>query len=302
MAGPGTPLDVIVAGCIGIDTNVYLYDGDVDFTVEANFTRNLDYVGQAGAYASRAFRQLGLRTGFIGSVGADWQGGEVRRALDHDGIAALLFEDREGTHRSVNVMYRDGRRKNFYDGKGQMDVRPDLSECRAWLRGARLLHAHLENWCRDLLPIARELGVVVSCDLQDVVTLDDPYRREFIEYADVIFFSCVNFPDPRPAIERFLRDAPRRIVVGGRGSEGCVVGTADGIRFLRPARLEEPVVDTNGAGDSLAAGFLASHLFHGFSLDAAVTRGQLAARWCCARRADSANLITREQLDALHGA
>ena len=50
--------DVVVVGNVGIDTNVYLPGSDIDFSVEANFTENFDYVGQAGGYASQGFAQL----------------------------------------------------------------------------------------------------------------------------------------------------------------------------------------------------------------------------------------------------
>ena len=293
-------LDVAVVGNVGIDTCVFLYGRDVDWSVEANFTQNIDYVGQAGGFTSRGYAQLGKRTAFIGTVGDDWGGRLVREAFAADGVDTTgLWVDAAGTSRSVNIMYSDGRRKNFYDGKGQMDVRPDLDACRDLLRGARVLHAHLENGCRDLLPLARELDVTVSVDLQDVIALDDPYRREFVLGADVIFFSCVNWPDPRPAVEHFLRAPHARVVIGGRGADGVVVGTRDGIRCVPPATLPEPVVDTNGAGDALATAFLAAHVFDGRPVDDSVARGQLAARWCCTRRADSGSLITRAELDAL---
>ena len=48
---PGQDLDVVVIGNAGVDTNVYLPHADIDFEVEANFTENLDCVGQAGASA-----------------------------------------------------------------------------------------------------------------------------------------------------------------------------------------------------------------------------------------------------------
>ena len=50
----------------------------------------------------------------------------------------------------------------------------------ARLRGARLLHCHLDDWCRQVLPLAKEEGLLVSVDLQDVVELDDPYRAAFV--------------------------------------------------------------------------------------------------------------------------
>lgn len=289
----GRDLDAVVAGCIGIDTNIYLYGHDVDWTVEANFTQNLDYVGQAGGYSSRLFASLGCRTAFVGAVGDDLLGELVRRELAADGIETLLFRDPLGTHRSVNLMYPDGRRKNFYDGKGQMDVRPDLEACRRLLARTRIVHLHLENWCRKLVPIARDLGVLVSCDLQDVVDLEDPYRHDFVEGADILFLSCVNFPDPGPAVEYLRRRRPDRVVVGGRGAAGCVVADDAGIRYFPAVSLPEPVVDTNGAGDALATGFLASRVLKRSSVDEAVHCGQLAARRVCSRKATSAGLLDR---------
>jgi sugar/nucleoside kinase (ribokinase family) len=113
--------DVAVVGNVGIDTNVYSHSDEPDFSREANFTENLDYVGQAGGYASRGYAQLGRRTAFIGYVGDDFSGRFIRAELAQDGIdQSAMFIDPAGTSRSINFMYRDGRRKNFYDGKSHM--------------------------------------------------------------------------------------------------------------------------------------------------------------------------------------
>ncbi|HYO54881.1 carbohydrate kinase family protein [Archangium sp.] len=299
MAKTSGDIDAVVAGCIGVDTNVYLYGADIDFNVEANFSQNIDCVGQAGGYSSLGFAGLGRRTAFIGSVGRDWHGEHIRHELTRAGVEALMFDDPPGTHRSVNFMYRDGRRKNFYDGKGHMDLRPDLDACRAVLSRSRVMHVHLENWCRELLPLARQLGVVVSCDLQDVTSLDDPYRRDFIEQADILFFSTVNFPDPREAIARLRQGHPERLVIGGMGARGCVLGGKEGVRFFPPVELDTPVVDTNGAGDALAVGFLTGHVLEGRPPEDAILRGQIAARYVCSQRAGQKQLITASRLDEL---
>lgn len=292
------PPEVVVIGNVGIDTNVYLYGGEVDWSVEANFTQNLDCVGQAGGYASRGYARLGHRTAFIGTVGDDYHGRFIREEVARDGIdLAGLFTDPQGTARSVNLMYRDGRRKNFYDGKGHMALEPDLAACRAVLNGAQLAHFSIPNWARKLLPLARELGVTIAVDLQDVVSPDDPYRWDFIEYADILFFSAANHPDPSPPIQHFLGNRPDRIVVCGMGAAGCALGTRAGIQFFEPVAWPEPVIDTNGAGDALATGFLSSYVLRGYSLEDAVLRGQIAARHACTQRASSATLITAELLD-----
>ena len=72
--------DVAVVGNVGIDTNIYLYGNDIDFNVEANFSENLDYVGQAGGYTSRGYARLGKRTAFIGYVGDDYAGNSFARS------------------------------------------------------------------------------------------------------------------------------------------------------------------------------------------------------------------------------
>ncbi len=292
-------LDVAVVGNVGIDTCVFLYGRDVDWSVEANFTQNIDYVGQAGGFTSRGYAQLGKRTAFIGTVGDDWGGRLVREAFAADGVDTTgLWVDAAGTSRSVNIMYSDGRRKNFYDGKTALDYRPDLAVCHQVLSRARLAHVHLPNWARFLLPMAKELGLTVACDLQDVVTPDDPYRQDFIEHADILFFSAANWDDPRPLIARFRQGRPDRVVVCGMGARGCAVGSAEGIQVFPPPPLDLPIVDTNGAGDALAVGFLTSYVLDGYSLGDAVLRGQIAARWTCAQKASSSDLIRPPMLDA----
>lgn len=122
--------EVGVIGNAGSDTNIYLYGADIDFSVEANFSQNIDYVGQAGGYAARGYAALGRRSAYIGALGDDACGRMVRERFERDGIdGSGMFHDPLGTARSVNLMYRDGRRKNFYDGKGHMDLRPDLDAC-----------------------------------------------------------------------------------------------------------------------------------------------------------------------------
>ncbi len=289
--------DVAVIGNIGIDTNVYFYGADVDFSREANFTENLDYVGQAGGYASRGYAQLGKRTTFIGYVGDDFSGRFIREELARDGIdQSALFVDPAGTSRSINFMYCDGRRKNFYDGKSHMHLQPDRAVCRSVLADCRLAHFNIPNWARQLLPIAKELGVTVACDLQDVVTFHDDYREDFIAYADVVFFSAANQSDPRALIEELLRWRPELIVVAGMGAQGCALGTRAGICHFGPVSLDAPVIDTNGAGDGLAVGFLSSYVLDGYSLEHSIQRGQIAARYTCTQKASSANLIKPDVL------
>jgi sugar/nucleoside kinase (ribokinase family) len=290
------PFDVVVVGNAGIDTNVYL-GGPVDLGHETDYSVNLDGVGQAGGYSARGFARLGYRTAFLGFVGDDSMGRFLVDELAGDGVdMSHVLVDPAGTNRSVNLMSPNGGRHSFFDGKSHMTARPDLDAWRPALTGARLAHLSIPNWARHILEPARRAGAVMSVDLQDAGDPADEYRRDFVEAADVLFVSSAHLPDPRRALDALHRAG--RIVVCGMGARGCAVRTDDGYREHHAANLPEPVVDSNGAGDSLAVGFLTSYFLEGRTLDDAVHRGQLAARWCCARRG-SRELITRRQLDGL---
>ncbi|RPH90167.1 MAG: carbohydrate kinase family protein, partial [Calditrichaeota bacterium] len=193
-----TALDVVVVGNVGVDTSVYFH-GDFNVNVESNYTLNLDNVGQAGGYTTRGFAQLGYQTAFFGYIGDDFCGRLVREEFVRDGIdLSGVAVDPAGTGRSVNLVYRDGRRINFYDGKSHMTLQPDVNECRELLSRARLALFSIPNWARQVLPVARNAGIPIACDLQDIIDVHDPYRRDFIAGSDVLFFSSVNFPTPIP--------------------------------------------------------------------------------------------------------
>jgi sugar/nucleoside kinase (ribokinase family) len=292
--------DVFVIGNVGMDTNVYLHAQEIDWTVEGNFTQNVDYIGHSGGFSSRGFARLGVGTGFIGPVGDDFIGQHILATFAGDGIDTRgVWLDPAGSDRTASIIFPDGRRKGFYSGRGHLAQRPDLDACRALMAGATLAHFSIPDWARHLLPVARQAGLVISCDIQDVVDPWDPYRRDFIEQADILFFSATNHPDPAPLIQGYLDGYPERIVIAGLGARGVALGSAAGIRFFPPVALDRPVMDTTGAGDSLAVGFLTSHLLWGHSLDESIHRGQIAARHCCALQGTSDGLITRAQMAEL---
>jgi len=296
MAGAG----VAVIGNAGIDTNIYPYSGDIDFSVESNFTRNVDNIGQAGGYAALGFSGIGCRTSYVGYVGDDFSGRYIVETFRSRGIdVRAVFIDQTGTARSVNFMYGDGRRKNFYDGKDHMNLKPDLDLCMEVIGGVKLAHFNIPNWARYLLAPARERGITISADLQDIVSIDDEYRRDFIRFSDILFFSSTNYSDPGPIFEYLSSYGGEKLMIAGLGSRGCALCSAGKITYFPAVSLSGPVIDTNGAGDSLAVGFLSSLVLEGFSVEDSVLRGQIAARYACSSTGSS-DLISREALEGYY--
>ena len=107
----------------------------------------IDYIGQAGGYYTRAFNRLGLKTAYIGSVGDDPWGEYIIEKFQEEKINIDgLFLDSLGTKRSINIMYKDGSRKNFYDGKGHMQLTLDIDLCRSVFKKTKtLVHFNLMN-------------------------------------------------------------------------------------------------------------------------------------------------------------
>lgn len=305
----GMGYDVVVVGAAGVDTLVYVPDDVPDMSRDSTMVHTVDTVGQAGGFTARGFARLGWATAFTGALGDDWAADMVRAAFAADGVVmAAEVLDPAGTARSVNLMTPDGRRRAFYDGRGHAQV-PAPPGAYRLVAEARLTLFHLSDWCRQLLPAAQRGAAVVATDLQDVHDLDDPYRADFIAASDVVFVSGAHLGDPAVAADRLLARGPEVVVVG-LGDRGALAVSRAGAVLAPPPDLPLPVVDTNGAGDGLAVGFLHTAVLGrpegagsvaGMSTDAmalALLAGQCAARWTCARSGGD-GLATRADLARL---
>lgn len=292
----GRAFDICVVGAVGVDTNCYLHTDDIDYGHESNFTSNIDGIGQAGGYSSRLSAALGYNTHFFGYVGRDWQGEFIRNTLNSEGIHTHFFIDEMGTKRSVNLVTPDGRRKNFYDGKGAMQIQVTEEDFIPVFQKSKITHMCIVNWTRHLLDAARKSGCVISTDLQDIPALDDEYRKDFLNESDIVFFSGVNLSDPVKSMEEMIRKYPGKLFICGMGKAGAAYGYDGVIETQNALEIDRPIVDTNGAGDSLAIGTLTS-LIEGYTLKESVFRGQLVARYTCTLKAHTRDFLSREGLE-----
>lgn len=300
---------VTIIGNPGWDTLVFPSDGQLpDLTADGYYSRNVDTVGHAGGFTARALARLGHATTILGSVGEDDPGARIREVLQADGVdVSPLFTDPTGTARSVNLVSADGRRVFFYDGGAHMDLEPPAENVKAALDGSELVMCSLANWARQVLPLARERRVPIAVDLQDVRDPADAYRADFIRQADVLFASAAHVPDLLAAARLWMGMGRARTVVFGMGSQGALLvthpertsGGIFGLVHQPPPESRLPVVDTTGAGDTLAAAFLDGVFFGHLDEVAALRRAQLAARQT-ASKVGGDGLPTAADLEASH--
>lgn len=301
-------IDVLVVGAVGIDTVVFPpADWSWANGAEGTLAEVRDVVAHGGGYAARGYAALGYRTAFLGHVGDDDAGSLVRQTLRDDGVDLSGCVTSGRTPHSVNIVDPSGGRRNFYDPRLTDVTPPDDRTVAVLLDRSRVAHVNIPDWARHVLAPARERGVALVVDVQDAAGLEDDYRADFVAAADLLFVSADRLADPEDYARRAMGMGHARLVVVGRGSQGCLVVPRDGPSTVHPAvaaittmhgdHQRAPVRDTNGAGDSLAVGVASALLLDDAPLDAAVRRGLLCARWCCALRGTSDGLATRAQVD-----
>jgi sugar/nucleoside kinase (ribokinase family) len=252
----------------------------------------IEMSGGSAANTIVGVANLGARATFVGKVRNDALG----RAFVHDiraaGVAFDTPPSAEGpsTGRCYVVVTPDGERTmNTYLGAAQ-ELNPDDVDAEAIASSAI---TYLEGYLWDpqnakdafikAASVAHDAKRLVALTLSDAFCVDR-WRDEFLQLirsrvVDVTFaneaelHSLYQTADFATAVAAMRKDA--RLAVVTRGENGSIVVSADKIEAV-PAFPVDRVVDTNGAGDMFAAGFLFG-LARGVGHVASARLGALAA-------------------------
>jgi len=236
--------------------------------------------GQAANVAAWC-ASFGAEARCIAKRGDDAAGELVARELAAHGVELVGPVAGGATGVVVSLVGADGDRSMASDRGVAPSLSPDELD-EAWLDGDLL---HLSGYALLREPIvdaalaaaglARERGGRVSVDLAawTEIRAFGPVRfRELLDAIapDVLFATEAEWE----MLGGAYLTAPTGVIK--RGARGITVVTEDARLDLAPVAAE--VVDTTGAGDALAAGFLL-----GGSLEKAARRGLEAAARCVAR-------------------
>lgn len=234
----------------------------------------------------RAMARLGCKVGFIGKVGRDSTGDFFESALDNLGIQPFIMRGEERSGKCVSLVSPDGERTlvTHLGAAVEMkaeDLTPAIFEgydC-LYVEGY-LVQDH--NLIRGAIRMAKELGLKVAIDLAsfNVVEENLEFLREVIsEYVDIVFANedearvFSGEEEPINALQYISTMCDLVIVkIGMRGALIKQGGEVSHVGIMAAAKR----VDTTGAGDFYAAGFMAG-MCEGLSMRQCGTIGAITA-------------------------
>ena len=251
----------------------------------AGLPYSLSLGGSAGN-TIRAMARLGCGTGFIGKVGPDTTGDFFEQALANLGVKPFIFRGSERSGKCVALISPDGERTMITHLGAALeltaaDVRADIFEgfdC-VYIEGYLVQnHELIEHTART----AKERGLQVAIDLAsfNIVKENLDFLRALVEkYVDIVFANedeAIAFTgenEPINALQAISQLCELAIVkIGIRGALIKHRSEVVHVGIMAAARR----VDTAGAGDFYAAGFLAG-LCENLSLRQCGTIGAITA-------------------------
>ncbi|MFV0369079.1 MAG: adenosine kinase [Hyphomicrobiaceae bacterium] len=252
---------------------------------------SVEISGGSAANSLVGIASFGGRAAFIGKIADD----EFGRIFAHDIKAAeVTFASRpvagkDPTSRSLILVTPDGERTmNTFLGissdldDGEIDAGLISSSAITYLEGYLFDRPDAKAAFRQAVKIAKQAGRQVALSLSDSFCVDR-HREEFIDLirdgVDILFAnegeitSLYETSDFEIAAQNAAQDT--RLSALTRSEKGSII-LSEGRRIEIPVDPVDKVIDSTGAGDLYAAGFLYG-LSAGLGLEASGKLGSMAA-------------------------
>ncbi len=220
--------------------------------------------GGSAANTIYGIARLGAETSFIGKIGEDDYGRIFSEDLEKHNIKPILFKSETHSGRAVALISPD-KERTFATHLGAAIELSAEDISHEHFSGHDIFHIEgyiVQNHelLEKAVKIAKELGMDISIDLASYNVVEE--NLEFLkyiikDYVDIVFANeeeakAFTGKGPEEALDELAGIC--KIAVVKTGKDGSMVKSGDK-KYSIPA-IEAKVVDTNGAGDIYAAGFL----------------------------------------------
>lgn len=220
--------------------------------------------GGSAANSMRALATLGAPAGYIGKTGTDELASFYEKELGKAGVTPHLIRVPGETGSSTVLISPDGERTmGTYLGPAATLTADEMQaaifrsyDC-LYIEGYLIVNGSL---LRGAMELAKQNGLRVALDLANfqVVRSNGDLLHELVpQYVDVLFCNeseaeTYTGRPAREAVKMLTREVETAVVTLGK--DGALIGRGEEIVVV-PATGGRPV-DTTGAGDHFAAGFL----------------------------------------------
>ncbi len=236
---------------------------------------DLDYAcvmatGGTSANTIKGLASLGHATAFYGKIGHDELGIFFRDKIKHLGIHSLLSVGSIPTSQ-IAVFVTPDHQRSFLSYSGANHLMTEAELDPALLENVRLLH--VEGYMLDelhipyvesVMQLAKSLGAAISMDMgcpRIAKTYQTDILRLLKTYADIVFanqdeaHALTDLP-PQQACESLASICPTAVV--GIGKDGC--WASNGKELIQSPGIKAEAIDSTGAGDLFACGFIHGYL------------------------------------------
>jgi sugar/nucleoside kinase (ribokinase family) len=220
--------------------------------------------------------QLGGKARFVGKCGTDKWGRQFENDLAQQHVDPALIQSDSPTGRVLSIITPDAQRTMFTNLGASAETRPEEITARSFADAAVV---HVEGYLlfnpeliQAALDAAREAGALISLDLASFTVVEQSLElleRLVAGYVDILIANedearaFTGETEEQPALAALSEKANIAILkVGPRGSHIAHGGEAVHIQSMG----DGTALDTTGAGDLWAAGFLFG-LVNGYELE-----------------------------------
>lgn len=272
-------MNFFVSGLVNVETNLRIRSFPVAYyPIDYPFFGINTGIAGVGFNVSMAAKVLGDNITFCSMVGKDHEARRIMHAFKIAGVSGeYIFDYLEHTPSSV-ILYEPGnggKRQVYCDLKDIQDKSIDVAAVTPAIESADLCVLCNINFNRALLPIAKSLGKTISTDVHVINDIYDPFNRDFMLNADILFLSDEELPcSPYDFLSRLKNEYSAKVIVIGLGADGAIMYDRqnDNITQL-PAVTLGGVINTVGAGDALFTSF--NHYYPKYGAVEALKRAEI---------------------------
>jgi sugar/nucleoside kinase (ribokinase family) len=220
--------------------------------------------GGSAANTIHGLAMLGVPVGYIGVIGEDELGGSFVKDMINAGVEPHMIHSQQETGRAIALITLDSERTFATFLGAAIELKADHLTT---FNFKKYDYLHIEGYLvqnhdliRTAVSLAKENGLTVSLDLAsyNIVEENLNFLREIVRrFVDIVFANeeeakAFTGKEPGEALDEIA--GMTRIAIVKTGSKGSLIKS--GNEVVEIGVIDVTPVDTTGAGDLYASGFL----------------------------------------------